>query len=383
MIPQANPKAQYLRYKSEIDIVIRTVLERGRYVLGEEVEAFEEEFANYVGCKSGVGVASGTDAIQLALQACGVGPGDEVITVPHTAVATVAAIELCGAKAVLVDVDPDFLTLDVRRLENAVTSRTKAIVPVHIYGQPAALGLICSTARDAGLFVVEDCAQAHGARLNGQRVGSFGNVSCFSFYPTRNLGAIGDGGMVITNDEELGKRVRLLREYGWKQRYVSAVPGSNSRLDELQAAILRVKLRYLDADNERRRRLAAIYVEKLGGARVTLPKLRPGAEHVYHQFVIRTSHRDKLQAYLEERSIGTSIHYPTPIHLQPAYIERLGGEGAFPVAERAAREVLSLPMYPELSEQQVGEVCEVLGDFVPQLSVERAGTASASGVLGG
>jgi dTDP-4-amino-4,6-dideoxygalactose transaminase len=339
------------------------VLERGRYILGEQTEAFEEEFAKYVGCMAGVGVASGTDALVLALRACGVGAGDEVITVPHTAVATVAAIELCGAKPVLVDVDQESLCIDVACLERALTARTKAVIPVHIYGCPAALDGICSTARRAGVVVIEDCAQAHGARLNGRRVGSYGDMSCFSFYPTKNLGALGDGGMILTNSSELASRARLLREYGWVERYVSVIGGYNSRLDEIQAAVLRVKLQYLDEDNERRRRLAAAYVEGLRALHVTLPTIGEGAEHSFHQFVIRTSHRDELQAHLKERGIGSLVHYPVPVHLQPAYSRRLGSEGTFPVAERAAREVLSLPMYPELDAGQVAEVCEAVGDF--------------------
>ncbi|HEY6660259.1 MAG TPA: DegT/DnrJ/EryC1/StrS family aminotransferase, partial [Pyrinomonadaceae bacterium] len=254
----ANPRAQYEAHKTAIDEAIRRVLENGRYILGEEVLAFEREFANYIGVRYAIGVGSGTEALHLALAACDIGEGDEVITVAHTAVATVAAIELSGAMPVLVDVEADYFTLDPNQLEAAITSRTKAIIPVHIYGQPSDLGAIRPIARRHGIRVIEDCAQAHGATYRERRVGSWGDVACFSFYPTKNLGAIGDAGAVTTNDPELAGKIRCLREYGWTERNVSSMPGWNSRLDELQAAILRVKLQFLEANNNERRRIASL-----------------------------------------------------------------------------------------------------------------------------
>ena len=325
-------------------------------MLGEEVSLFEREFAAYVGVEHGVAVGSGTEALHLALAAAGVGPGDEVVTVAHTAVATVAAIELVGATPVLVDIEREFYTLDPSLLEQAVTPRTKAVIPVHLYGQPADLTPILRIARRHGLRVIEDCAQAHGAAYDGRRVGSCGDMGCFSFYPTKNLGAIGDGGLVVTGDAQLAGRVRSLREYGWSERYVSSISGWNSRLDEIQAAILRVKLRYLDEDNQRRMRLAAAYDEGLAGAGVATPRRRENVDHVYHLYVVRAAERDRLQAQLKAVGIGTLVHYPLPIHLQPAYAGRLQGREHLPETECAAREVLSLPMYPELTLDDVRQV---------------------------
>lgn len=351
MIPCANPTAQYLASKAEIDAVVARVLERGWYVLGDEVKAFEAEFAAYVGVSHGVGVGSGTDAIVLALRALGVGPGDEVVTVGHTAVATVAAIEMTGAAAVLVDIDPVTYSMDPSKLEAILSPRTKAIVAVHLYGHPADLEGIIAIANAKGIPVVEDCAQAHGALYANKRVGSMGRIACFSFYPTKNLGAIGDGGMVVTSDADLATRVRELREYGWRERYVSAIAGINSRLDELQAAILRVKLRRLDADNDARRAHAERYTHALSDPRLGLlsvPSERPGVRHVFHLYVVRSSARDELQRKLKAAGVAAAIHYPVPIHLQPAYLGRLRGADRLPETERAALEVLSLPMYPEL-----------------------------------
>jgi dTDP-4-amino-4,6-dideoxygalactose transaminase len=309
-----------------------------------------------------VGVGSGTDALHLALAACGVGPGDEVITVPHTAVATVAAIEMAGATPVLVDIDPARYTLDPARVEAALTERTRAIVPVHLYGCPAELAPILPLARAHGLYVVEDCAQAHGARYRGRRVGAWGHIAAFSFYPTKNLGACGDGGIVVTGDPALAERVRSLRQYGWRKRYVSREKGVNSRLDELQAAILRVKLRHLDAWNDARRALARQYTQRLADHGVTTPSEPGDGTHVYHLYVIRHARRDDLRDFLRERGIGSLIHYPVPVHRQPAYAA-LGAPGAFPVAERMAREVLSLPMYPELQTEEVTRVVKAIQRF--------------------
>ncbi|MEM2352304.1 MAG: DegT/DnrJ/EryC1/StrS family aminotransferase [Thermoproteota archaeon] len=364
MIPQANPLMQYLTYKEEIREAIERVLNSGQYILGPEVQAFEQEFAQFVGVRFGIGVASGTDALYLALRAVGVGEGDEVITVPHTAVATVAAIEMCRATPVLVDINLDTYTLSPDKLEVAITPHTKAIIPVHLYGHPADMEPILEIAKRHNIFVIEDCAQAHGAMHGGKRVGSIGNLGAFSFYPTKNLGAIGDGGFITTDDPNLADRVRLLRQYGWRERYLSEIPGWNSRLDELQAAILRVKLRYLEESNRRRRFLAEKYTRLLSNVSAVIrPVERPGDYHVYHQYVIRHPQRDALKAFLAKRGICALVHYPVPIHLQPAYRGRLGDVGSFPNSEQAAREVLSLPLYPEMDETIVDVVCQAILDF--------------------
>jgi len=298
----------------------------------------------------GIGVGSGTEALHLALRACGIGAGDEVVTVSHTAVATVAAVHLTGATPVLVDIDRETYALDAAKLEAAITPRTRAIVPVHIYGHPAPMREVLEVARARNLRVIEDCAQAHGATYEGRRVGSLGDMGCYSFYPTKNLGAIGDGGMVVCADDALARQVRLLREYGWAERYVSHIPGTNSRLDELQAAILRVKLRHLDADNDARRAHAAAYSAALAEvAGLGLPVVRPGCTHVFHLYVTRLTRRDALLEHLKRHDVGALIHYPVPIHRQPGYAPLLRAAGPLVESERAAAEVLSLPMYPELS----------------------------------
>jgi dTDP-4-amino-4,6-dideoxygalactose transaminase len=362
----ANPKAQYLASKERIEAAVSRVLAKGHYILGEEVRAFENEFAAYVGASHGVGVGSGTDAIVLALRALGIGPGDEVVTVAHTAVATVAAIEMTGASAVLVDIDPVTYAMDATKLESAISERTKAIVVVHLYGHPADLDAISAIANAKGIAIVEDCAQAHGAAVGNKRVGSMGRVSCFSFYPTKNLGALGDGGMVVTSDREVADRVRELREYGWRERYVSAIAGVNSRLDEIQAAILREKLKRLDSDNDARRAIAARYTRALAtySDRLVLPVERAGVRHVYHLYVVRSAARDELQRQARDAGVGMLVHYPVPIHLQPAYRGRLRGAENLPATERAAKEVLSLPMYPELAEADVTAVIDVVTRFL-------------------
>jgi len=363
MILCSNPLAQYQAYKAEIDTAIQRVLDKGWYILGEETSLFEAEFAAYIGVSHGIGVGNGTDALHVALVACGIGPGDEVITVSHTAVATVVAIESCGAIPVLVDIEPDYYTLNPLKLEAAINSRTKAIIPVHLYGQPGDLKPILEIARRHGLKVIEDCAQAHGAIYHGQHVGAWGDIACFSFYPTKNLGALGDGGMVVTNDPVLAERARLLREYGWAERYTSQISGWNSRLDEIQSAVLRVKLRYLDDDNEKRARLATAYSEGLAGARLVLPGLRSETTHVRHLYVVRSSKRDQLKVFLKEHGIGTLIHYPVPVHLQPAYKHLIRDGENLKETERAAGEVLSLPIYPELTESEVQSVSELIRSF--------------------
>lgn len=363
MIQCSNPHAQYAAHKDEIDKAVLAVMAGGRYILGPEVEAFESEFADYIGVKHAVGVGSGTDALNVALRACKIGPGDEVITVSHTAVATVSAIEMAGAIPVLVDIDPVRYTIDPSKIKAAITPRTKALIPVHIYGQPADLDPILAIAKEHGLKVIEDCAQCVGAMYKGRRTGSIGDISCFSFYPTKNLGAIGDGGMVLSNSDELAGRAGLVRQYGWAQRYISDIPGVNTRLDEMQAAILRVKLPYLDADNAARRKLAAAYGAGLArAAGLTLPAADPG--HVYHLYVARSPERDRLMAHLKAKGIGPMIHYPVPVHLQPAYSKRFAS-AKLGETERAAREVISLPMYPELTGAEVKQVVGALLEFKP------------------
>lgn len=363
MILCGNPQAQYQAHKEEIDAALRRVLDKGWFILGEEVKAFEAEFAAYLGVSQAIGVGSGTEALHMAIRACGVGPGDEVITVSHTAVATVAAIELAGATPVLVDIEPDFFTLSPHQFELAITPRTKAVIPVHLYGQPADMDSIIEIARRYNLRVIEDCAQAHGAVYKNQKVGSFGDLACFSFYPTKNLGALGDGGMVVTSDPDLGQQVRLLREYGWAERYVSSIPGSNSRLDELQAAVLRVKLRYLNQDNATRRRLAGFYRADLSQTQLALPQERAETTVVYHLYVVRSARRDELHQYLRCQGIGALVHYPVPVHLQPAYRGRLRGD-SLPETERATQTVISLPMYPELSDDELSKVIEGVRSFL-------------------
>jgi dTDP-4-amino-4,6-dideoxygalactose transaminase len=358
-----NPRASYHACKKEIDEAITRVMESGRYILGQEVAAFEQEFSAYIGVQYGIGVGSGTEALQVALQACGVKPGDEVITVSHTAVATVAAIQLCGARPVLVDIDPHTFVIDANQIERAVTSRTKVIIPVHLYGNVSDMKSIQSIADRHGLRIVEDCAQSHGATYGGRKSGAWGNLAAFSFYPTKNLGALGDAGMVVTNDPEMSDRVRLLREYGWRQRYVSEIPGLNSRLDELQAAILRVKLKHLDQWNEERRKKANIYTERLAPLGIICPSEGLGVKHVYHLYVIRTRERDALQGFLKKKGIETLIHYPVPIHLQKAY-EDLGlRKGELPLTEQCSLEILSLPLFPELKDCDIEEVVESIRSF--------------------
>jgi len=363
MIPGANPRLQYLAHKEEIDNAIMHVLDRGWYVLGEEVKAFEAEFAAYIGVSHGVGVSSGTEGLCMALTACGIGVGDEVITVSHTAVATVAAIEKAGATPVMVDIKPDFFTIDPKKITTAITPKTKAIIPVHLYGQPVDLTPILEIARTYELRVIEDCAQAHGATYKGKRVGSYGDLGCFSFYPTKNLGALGDGGMVVTDQSELAHRLGLLREYGWAERFISLIPGWNSRLDEVQAAVLRIKLRYLDQDNAARARIAKMYQDSLSDCGIILPACRQEAGHVYHLYVVRTQRRDALKEHLKDKGIAALVHYPVPIHLQPAYQERLTGVDQLLETELAAQEVLSLPIYPELNEADLEAVIKAVRTF--------------------
>jgi dTDP-4-amino-4,6-dideoxygalactose transaminase len=364
MIPQTNPKAAYLAQREAIDAAIKRVLENGWYIQGEEVAAFEREFAAYTGSKHAVACASGTDALILALRALGIGPGDAVITVSHTAVATVAAIELAGATPVLVDTD-EYWTMSPQALDATLKSwpagapKPKAVIPVHLYGQPAAITEIAAIAEKHNLILIEDNAQAHGATLGGKMVGRWGKAAAYSLYPTKNLGAIGDGGIVTTDDDSVADALRALREYGWRERYISAIAGMNSRLDPLQAAVLRVKLTALPADTARRQAIAARYsagLAELPG--LALPRIRTGAAPVYHLYVVDAgTRRDELQAKLKEKGVGTLIHYPVPVHLQPAYLGKIAlGAGGLPNTERAAKSVLSLPLFPQLPDSDVDTV---------------------------
>ncbi|HKA06103.1 MAG TPA: DegT/DnrJ/EryC1/StrS family aminotransferase [Gemmataceae bacterium] len=343
-----------LRFAADPDgyrAAIERVFDRARYILGPEVEAFEAEFAEYLGGGHAVGVSNGTDAIELALRAAGIGPGDEVITVAHTAVATACGIERAGARPVFVDISADDYTIDPKAIPPAVTSRTRAIVAVHLYGQPARLKELRAVADRNRLLLIEDCAQAHGARYAGRMVGTFGDLAAFSFYPTKNLGAFGDAGAVFTRDKALAARVRRLRNYGQADRYLHEDAGGfNSRLDELQAALLRISLQRLDADNLERQWLADQYLSRL---RVpALPCSRPGTEHAYHLFVVRHPNRDGFCEELRRRGVETLIHYPVPVHLQPAYAHLNDRRGDLPVTERAAREVVSLPLFPGMTREQ-------------------------------
>ena len=363
MIPFGDLRLQYRAIKVELDEAIQSVLNDGWFILGKNVSAFEEEFAAYCGTGFAVGVGNGTDALQLALMACGVGPGDEVITAPLSATFTALAISAVGAVPTFVDIDPNTYNMDPRKLEEAIGPRTKAIMPVHLYGQPADMDPILAVARKYNLFVIEDAAQAHGALYKGRRAGVLGDVGCFSFYPSKNLGAFGDGGMVVTNNPETAEKLRMLRHGGQKTRYDHQLLGRNSRLDELQAAILRVKLTHLEKWNERRRHIAALYTALLGDSKVEPPIEMPHARHIYHLYVIRCEDRDALQEHLTERGVGTAVHYPVPIHLQGAYRWLNLGRGSFPIAERYAEQVLSLPIYPELTDAKVRQVAAHIRDW--------------------
>lgn len=360
MILCANPTAQFHTYQDEIEAAVLAVLRSNRYILGDEVQALEREFADYIGTHSAIGVANGTDALELAIRALDIGPGDEVITVSHTAVATVAAIEAAGAVPVLVDVDPVFYTLNPAQLHEVLTPKTKAVIAVHLYGQAADLDAIKRFCDEHKLFLIEDVSQAHGAKWRGRRLGSIGHIGCFSCYPTKNLGAIGDAGLITANDAMLANKVRMLREYGWQRRYISDHVGRNSRLDELQAAILRIKLRHLDADNGRRQQLAAQYSGRLAGQGLQIPPTREGAEHVFHLYVIRTRKRSELIDHLNKNDIQTGVHYPLPVHLQPAYAGRIRTADDMSITERLAEEVLSLPIYPELPSTAASQVIDAL-----------------------
>jgi dTDP-4-amino-4,6-dideoxygalactose transaminase len=356
VIPFVDLKTQYASIKDEVITAIQGVLETCQYTLGPEVAAFETEFAAYCQARHGIGVNTGTSALHLALLAANVGPGDEVITVPFTFVATVSAVCYTGAKPVFVDIDPRTFNIDANLIEAAITERTKAIVPVHLYGQPADMDPILEVARRNGLAVIEDACQAHGAEYKGRRAGSLGDMGCFSFYPGKNLGAYGEGGIVVTGNPEHARTIRMLRDWGAERKYHHVLKGYNYRMEGIQGAVLRVKLRHLESWTDRRRRAAARYDWLLAGSGVPIPEAMRDARHVYHIYAIRTANRQAWHEALQAQGIQTGIHYPTPVHLLPAFADLGYERGEFPHAEQAANEVLSLPMFPELTAEQSEEV---------------------------
>lgn len=361
-VPLVDLKAQYEPLKEEIQAAWDDVLGSMRLFLGPNVQAFEKNFAAYLGVNEAIGVSEGTTALHLALRACDIGTGDEVITVSHTFIATAEAILLAGARPVFVDIDPVTYTMDPSQIEAQITARTRAILPVHLYGQCADMDAILEIGRRHGLVVIEDACQAHGADYKGRKAGSMGDLAAFSFYFSKNLGAYGEGGMVTTNDPILARKVRMMRDHGSEKRYYHEMLGWNGRLDELQAAVLRIKLPHLDGWNEKRRKTAAAYHEALGSASkerelsLLLPVEASDRRHVYHLYVIRSLDREGLRSHLNEHNIGTGIHYPVPVHLQKPFMEFGSGEGSLPVTERVVNEILSLPMYPELKPEQIEQV---------------------------
>jgi dTDP-4-amino-4,6-dideoxygalactose transaminase len=363
MIPFLDLRAQYHSIKSEIDEAVMGVLESAQYVLGEQVSNFEREFASYCGAKEAIAVNSGTSALHLALLAAGIGPGDEVITVPFTFVATVAAIRYTGAKPVFVDVATDSYTMDISRLEKAISRRTRAILPVHLYGQAADMDPIVEIARRNELLVIEDAAQAHGAKYRDRPVGSLGDLACFSFYPGKNLGAYGEGGAVVTGNPVFARKIRMLRDWGAERKYEHVLQGYNYRMEAIQGAILRVKLRHLDAWTGSRRAHAARYAEQLEGIGIEAPTEMPYGQHVYHVYAIESVHRERLQQHLAAQLIQTGIHYPYPVHLTGAHADLGYKRGDFPVAEHAAARVLSLPMYPEMDQDAPRQVAAAIRSF--------------------
>jgi dTDP-4-amino-4,6-dideoxygalactose transaminase len=363
-IPLVDLIVQYQKLKDELLPVVEHTISQGHFILGGEVELFEKEFAAFCGAKYCVGVSSGTDALHLALRALGIGPGDEVITAANTFIATAFAISYAGATPVFVDIRPHDFNIDPELIEKAVTKRTRAIIPVHLYGQVADMAAISDIAKKHGLLVIEDACQAHGARYNGQRAGTIGDAGCFSFYPGKNLGACGDGGAVVTNNETVSNRIRELRNYGQNEKYIHLTLGYNNRLDSIQAAILRVKLRYLDEWNASRKKAAQLYRELLSDNAIEIPRENPESDHVYHLYVIQHQRRDDLLAFLREQQIFCGIHYPVPLNHQKPYSAAKTIPVDVPVAHNVSRRILSLPMFPEISEQQIKHVVAEIEHFV-------------------
>jgi len=365
MIICANPGAQFEAHQEEIEDAVLNVMRSGIFILGSEVEALEVEFAEYIGTRDAVGVANGTDALELALRALEIGPGDEVITVSHTAVATVAAIEAAGATPVLVDIEPKYYTMNPSQLEDMLNERTRAVIAVHLYGQAADIDSIQQFCKTNHLALIEDVSQAHGATWKGKKLGSYGDIGCFSCYPTKNLGAIGDAGLITTNNLSLAEKVRALREYGWKKtRFISEFSGRNSRLDEIQAAILRVKLKYLMNSNSLRKKIADNYSSALSGlTNLKLPAIRQDSEHVFHLFVIQTDKRDDLMEFMHNKDVIVGVHYPTPVHLQNAYQGFIRCHEDMKVTESLKTQIMSLPIYPELDVDSQNRVIDLITDF--------------------
>jgi dTDP-3-amino-3,4,6-trideoxy-alpha-D-glucose transaminase len=363
-VPFLDLKAQYAAIEKEVTQSVQAVLASCHFVLGPEVSSFEQSFAEFTESKYAIGVGSGLDALKLCLKALGIQQGDEVLVPANTFIATAFAVSSVGAQPVPVEIDPNCYNMDPSRLEESITARAKAILPVHLYGHSADLESIGAIAEKHGLHLIEDACQAHGARYQGRRVGSIGRMAAFSFYPGKNLGAYGDGGIVTTNDSSLAERVKALRNYGSLVKYKHIMLGENSRLDSIQSAVLQTKLRYLDSWNDRRRKIASFYNRRLCSVGdLVLPEVRPWAEHVFHLYVLRTRKREALMRHLDDRGIGTLIHYPTPIHLQGAYKNAGWMKGTFPTTERICDEILSLPIYPELTDEQVDYVASAVADF--------------------
>ncbi|BCR05205.1 UDP-2-acetamido-2-deoxy-alpha-D-ribo-hexopyranos- 3-ulose 3-aminotransferase [Desulfuromonas versatilis] len=358
-IPMVDLKGQYETLRQEIEAGFRTVLETTHFILGPQGKALEEEVAAYCGVRHAIGVASGTDALHLALRAAGIGEGDEVITTPFTFIATAEAISYVGGRPVFVDIDPLTFNIDVELIEAAITDRTRAILPVHLFGQPADLAPIRELCRKHGLRLIEDCAQSFGAEYGDRRSGAYGELGCFSFFPSKNLGCYGDGGMIVTDDDRLAEEVRVYRNHGSRERYHHSVIGYNSRLDELQAVVLRAKLKHLDGYNEQRRRNAHRYTARLQGTKVTPPAEDGKGLHVYHQYTVLSDARDAIHQALTAAGIASAVYYPIPLHRQEVYRELYAGV-SMPVAESVAKRVLSLPMFPELTEAQIDRVCDVI-----------------------
>jgi dTDP-4-amino-4,6-dideoxygalactose transaminase len=362
-VPVANPKASYMAHADEIDAAIQRVLESGHYILGKEVESFEGNFADVTGAQYAVGVGSGTDAVALSLVAAGVARDDEVITVSHTAVATVAAIEQIGAIPVFVDINSESMCIDPRKLQAAISPRTKAIVAVHIYGRMADMQAIMAIANEYGLLVIEDCAQAHGAKIDGKHAGTFAHAGAFSFYPTKNLGCIGDGGAIITNSADIYQKLKMIREYGWQTRFDSVISGINSRLDEIQAAILNVKLPHLDREIERRNEIALRYSSSIDANQLGYPIVVAGQTHAMHLYVVQTDRRDQFMEYMQANNISTAVHYPIPVHKQQAYMGRIRCADALVNTETISGQIVTLPMFAQMSDEQVETVCTALTNW--------------------
>lgn len=369
MVPFLDLKAQYAAIRPEIEATVLSVLDSGQYILGPAVADFEDKFAPFCGTAHAVAVNTGTSALHLALRALDIGPGDEVITVPMTFVATTAAVLYAGAKPVFVDIEPRTCTLDPDQIEGAITPRTKAILPVHLHGQMADMNAIMDIARAHGLKVIEDACQAHGAELDGRRAGSFGDIGCFSFYPGKNLGACGEGGAAVTGDQHLADRMRMLRDWGQAKKYDHALAGFNYRMDGIQGAILGVKMAHIERWTELRRAAAAAYDLRFDAMGVERPTTVPGRRHVYHVYAVSVPERERVQGHLQRKGIASGIHYPVPVHLQRAYADLGYKPGDFPVSEAMAARTLSLPMFPEITPQQVMEVCDALGEVVDAAAV--------------